>query len=968
MSGGSQTPFGHVGSVDGTIPEAYGVNPSLAPGLPRPRGWRVALPDGTGAWDKTGPLDTDWSPVAAGAGGDVTGVAQGNGILVSSPGGPVPVVSADYGAGADVQTVMDANDAGTSLQLAKIDHAHEGMRFLSSPDDSLIINQNGPDFTIRQTTVAGWPIANMRIYTVDGVNGDDTNVGFADAAGTTSADYEAAVVAAGAVAKKTVPGLAAIFPRLGSGRLVEVIFAAGSYAGSPADFLNGTTGYAVGCPIVRGTRTVASAAATAFTGTIEDLICAGGVTGTGLHAAGYTDLTAAAAPDAELIPGALVGGGVPDFDDEPNLPYGIRLRFDAATQTASLRNVARQICEVDPITEKLFFQTDVQPDDPAFADVIYLEEPGVVFEDACELNTGSDGGGFYSSGPTFIGIKWADTLLLHTGGYKFVFCQTDLLYSETTGHVQTAQDFEHPVQGTIMVGGGLRCDSSSSLFYGSYYLRGLSVAGQLVIAATGTDVRWDVGCGAEQLVVSECTGDKVTVTHANFGFSTVSSSGLQGLPHLYGFGSAGGILQIRNSEVTLSYLKVTDAGGQAGIRIYGKSTVQFSGDVSGTGANVGLDLTDATDSDVIVLDGAALTKPTITGTLGDIRFAGQAIDTWAALDLEDAWDIAGNHLSQTLDDGVSGGVPQTHRIDRSATAGDNNTGGPLGAFSVVRSIAGGATLALAKASPATVEPTQGVYGILRNATPDGAKGLVGGFSGIKVVEFDAAPTVGATAYLSAVTAGLATTAIPTLGIAIPLGTVVGVRTGNFGLLRIGFEPDTATERARRKLNALGLITETIVDRIGIAGNSMVDGTVYYMAVYLFAGETLTTAHLFVTTAGTTVTLGKVGLYAADGTRLALSANQTAAWEATGLKSIAFGTPYVVPTSGIYYLAVVTKASVLTPQIMASSNSAASTLLICANPIPGGVAPWGSQTGQTDLPSPGVIAAGTAPVIRWIGVN
>lgn len=43
--------------------EAYDGDPTVPPGLARPIGWRVRKPDGTGAWDKIGPLDTDWAPV-----------------------------------------------------------------------------------------------------------------------------------------------------------------------------------------------------------------------------------------------------------------------------------------------------------------------------------------------------------------------------------------------------------------------------------------------------------------------------------------------------------------------------------------------------------------------------------------------------------------------------------------------------------------------------------------------------------------------------------------------------------------------------------------------------------------------------------------------------------------------------------------------------------------------------------------
>ncbi len=41
--------------------EAFSGDPSVSPGLARPIGWEVRHPDGTAAWFKTGPLDTDWT-------------------------------------------------------------------------------------------------------------------------------------------------------------------------------------------------------------------------------------------------------------------------------------------------------------------------------------------------------------------------------------------------------------------------------------------------------------------------------------------------------------------------------------------------------------------------------------------------------------------------------------------------------------------------------------------------------------------------------------------------------------------------------------------------------------------------------------------------------------------------------------------------------------------------------------------
>lgn len=62
---------GFTGAAPGGQPfqfdgEPYGLDPTTGAGLARPIGWRVHLPDGSGAWDKVGPGPTDWVPVGAG--------------------------------------------------------------------------------------------------------------------------------------------------------------------------------------------------------------------------------------------------------------------------------------------------------------------------------------------------------------------------------------------------------------------------------------------------------------------------------------------------------------------------------------------------------------------------------------------------------------------------------------------------------------------------------------------------------------------------------------------------------------------------------------------------------------------------------------------------------------------------------------------------------------------------------------
>lgn len=168
-------------------------------------------------------------------------------------------------------------------------------------------------------------------------------------------------------------------------------------------------------------------------------------------------------------------------------------------------------------------------------------------------------------------------------------------------------------------------------------------------------------------------------------------------------------------------------------------------------------------------------------------------------------------------------------------------------------------------------------------------------------------------------------------------------------------------------NLQGIIAETTPRYAVIAGGLMVSGTVYYVQVYLFRGQVLATTHIVVGTAGSGVTFGKVGLYDSTGVLLASTADQTNGWTAVGTHSQAFAVAYTVPVTGIYYAALLTLASPTAPSPGISSTPQAGNI---GN---GGAAPSGglvcaSQTGQTDLPAPATIAAGTAPGVFWVGFS
>jgi hypothetical protein len=93
MPRGSRPFHGGRGSVDYDDAELFSGDPRVAPGLPRPIGWRVRSGDGSSAYDKYGPLDTNWVPIGTSAAVGITSInSPDSSILVGNPTGPAVTV------------------------------------------------------------------------------------------------------------------------------------------------------------------------------------------------------------------------------------------------------------------------------------------------------------------------------------------------------------------------------------------------------------------------------------------------------------------------------------------------------------------------------------------------------------------------------------------------------------------------------------------------------------------------------------------------------------------------------------------------------------------------------------------------------------------------------------------------------------------------------------------------------------
>ena len=164
------------------------------------------------------------------------------------------------------------------------------------------------------------------------------------------------------------------------------------------------------------------------------------------------------------------------------------------------------------------------------------------------------------------------------------------------------------------------------------------------------------------------------------------------------------------------------------------------------------------------------------------------------------------------------------------------------------------------------------------------------------------------------------------------------------------------------LDAQGLIAQPWDRSAPGAGQIMIDGTVYFMLVPLRAGQVITNISIVCTTTSAGLTISKVGLYKTDGTRLALSADQTTSWQTAGLKTVALTAAYTVPATGAYYTAIFAKTGTSMPTVYRTAVSS-----VAQTAVGTGLQPFGTQTGQTDLPSSATIGVGSG-ISYWTGLS
>lgn len=609
-----------------------------------------------------------------------------------------------------------------------------GITAVNSGDSGIVTKTVGTVVTVSQQVGAEWQFG--RVYAVDGDLGDDAHLGYADMTAATTGAYAVACAAAGAVAKKTLAGLQAIFPRVGNGRIAVVLIKQDTYADS-IDFLQGVVGYANGCPLVRGTVTDATAGSVAFAGDSNDALMAGCKTVVGLNAAGYNPT---GVPTTNTIPCVLNGGGAPGLPSDPSVPVGWRMRFSnsAPTQVA-LRNQCMQITSTST-NDTLHTEFDL-PAAPVSTDVFFLEQAGVIVP-SVNLNMPPSS----RTGVQLVGIMATGLFDFFNGSLTTAMCGSGTGLSSFYSIFTTSHEYTDPFLGTINTGGGFLTDGARAIFIECMTFLDALVAPQGVqFFNPNGAMNFGRGCVGGGL---EANGAMLSAGTRGALPPDIGTTGtLVGSTRLVGSG-----FLCDGVSLTIGDLSITQCP-QSCLAPHGKNTLVFVGQVSGSSGNTqfGLDLSQCVHSDLIFLN----TMPTVTGARGDLRFANSALGVWTNIQFEEAYDQAGNRLFLW----ESFGAEYNATLSPSVMAGVHVN--PLGADAAYTLMRGsGASGQVTPAMADTLAHASGLVGKLLAAAEDGAACLYGGMTGYSLLVFDAAPVLDAIAYLSVSTPGLASTTIP----------------------------------------------------------------------------------------------------------------------------------------------------------------------------------------------------------------
>lgn len=158
--------------------------------------------------------------------------------------------------------------------------------------------------------------------------------------------------------------------------------------------------------------------------------------------------------------------------------------------------------------------------------------------------------------------------------------------------------------------------------------------------------------------------------------------------------------------------------------------------------------------------------------------------------------------------------------------------------------------------------------------------------------------------------------------------------------------------------ALGFKAQPFAPEMASMSETLASGTIIMTQVNLPVAGTLSTLTAGIFTAGSGLTAGQNfgGLYSTAGSRLAVTADQSAAWATNGEKNMAFTAPYAA-AAGTYYLALLSVGTTpITP--FRAIGAAASANMINHGLTPATARYTTGPTAQTSLPTAITMSART----------
>jgi len=650
--------------------------------------------------------------------------------------------------------------------------------------------------------IATWSLSLVRYILVDYDGGSDANLGYYDAAA------GATIVPTG-LAKKTITGTngaMSIIPRDGNGRKI-VVLVKNRAAGAIYLDQDGVTQTAVDFSGCYGYSFAGSRASSDLTNSATDKILLGAVVG---YAGPNVDgsWTAAAGATVKLL--TVAAGTLPA---EPGSGAaldtyvgGMRLRFKGNVN-AALVNVVTNVWKNGAGTSTIEFGQDIAAI-PSTGDEFFLERVGTrfaSFQDFMVSNPVTNAGSNATQVGFTVGFGAEGTAatVLHLGtgpaaGFQtYGFCEANggapSTQDRAGSRVQLQANYRDEAGTLRQCGAGLRAKGEILLRNLAEFAsgpRGIHVTSGLTII--GIPKATSVGGGSyvgdgflmggtsafeNAFIGNSGTGGTVAklrlVRAANRG---IGAAGLA----IYGRVEVSGV-EFQDCSAGPCFLLGMHPSGSPPLYAYLEAATTAA---AGGNTQYGVTLVGGTfqSYDGVVTIQASCT---VTGTLGDIRFATDAvISTYAGLLRTNVIDRFDNNVSGAFAgvDGVIVGpcVPVT-----------NSSGGAMAVGDVVR---GNGTTAQITNSQADTLANSAVVGIMVTPPANGAVGYMATpGNGTPSVTCTAGPTAGAVVYLSVGTAARGTTTEPVLSGTqqkVKLGRVLIVSGSN---ARITFDPDEKPE-------------------------------------------------------------------------------------------------------------------------------------------------------------------------------